>query len=142
MKIFATAALLALAPFAALAEGKTHHIAIHVDQADPAALNLALNNAQNLTSYYKDKGDEVVIEMVTYGPGLTMLTEDSPVKDRVEMMALEMDHLTFAACANTLKGMEKKAGHAIPLLAEAKVVPSGVARLIDLQEEGYSYVRP
>ncbi len=38
--------------------------------------------------------------------------------------------------------MEKAAGHEITLLDEAEVVPSGVVRLIELQEEGYAYVRP
>jgi hypothetical protein len=48
----------------------------------------------------------------------------------------------FSACGNTLAGMQKKAGHEIALLSEANVVPSGVVRLMELQSEGYSYVRP
>ncbi len=143
MKPIATAALLAHLPFAALAEGQTHHVAIHVDQDDPQVMNMALNNAQNVAAYYAEQGDEVVIEMVTYGPGLKMLVEDSsPVKDRISAMSLEMENITFAACGNTLAGMEKKAGHAVPLMSEANVVPSGVVRLIELQEQGYAYVRP
>jgi uncharacterized protein len=30
----------------------------------------------------------------------------------------------------------------VPLIAEATVVPSGVVRLMELQEQGWSYVRP
>jgi intracellular sulfur oxidation DsrE/DsrF family protein len=30
----------------------------------------------------------------------------------------------------------------IALVAEATVVPSGVVRLMELQEQGFSYVRP
>ena len=30
----------------------------------------------------------------------------------------------------------------IPLISQAKVVPSGVVRIIELQEQGWSYVRP
>jgi len=143
MKPIATAAVLMLLPFGALAEGQTHHVAIHVDQDDPQVMNMALNNAQNVAAYYAGQGDEVVIEMVTYGPGLKMLVEkSSPVKDRISAMSLEMENITFAACGNTLAGMEKKAGHAVPLMSEATVVPSGVVRLIELQEQGYAYVRP
>lgn len=128
---------------AALAEGQTHYVALHVDQNDPAVMNMALNNAQNVNAYYAEKGDTVVIEMVAYGPGLAMYVEgSSPVADRISAMSLEMENLSFAACGNTLAGMQKKAGHDIPLMSEAKVVPSGVVRLIELQEEGYSYVRP
>ena len=38
--------------------------------------------------------------------------------------------------------MSDRAGKEIPLVDEAKMVPSGVVRLIELQEEGYAYIRP
>ncbi|KKK91906.1 hypothetical protein LCGC14_2708240 [marine sediment metagenome] len=127
----------------AFAEGETHYLAIHVDQNDPQVMNMALNNAANVNQYYKDQGDTVVIELVAYGPGLNMLVQDkSPVQDRISTMSLELDNLTFAACGNTLDGMEAKAGHDVPLISEANVVPSGVVRLMELQEDGYSYIRP
>ncbi len=139
----AFAAAFALAASGALAEGKTHRVALHVDENDPAVMNMVLNNVQNVNAYYAAQGDTVEIEVVAYGPGLTMLVEgESPVADRVSAMSLEIDNLSFAACGNTLAAMEAKAGHAVPLLSEAGVVPSGVVRLIELQEEGYAYVRP
>jgi uncharacterized protein len=39
-------------------------------------------------------------------------------------------------------GMEKREGHPIQIVSEAKVVPSGVVRISELQEDGWSYVRP
>ncbi len=143
MKRFALAAAVALAPFAALAEGVTHKVAIHVDQSDPQVINMALNNAANVASYYESQGDEVIIEMVAYGPGLSMLIAGkSPVEQRISTMSLEMDNITFAACANTMDGMKKKTGKDVVLVSEATVVPSGVVRLIELQEQGFAYVRP
>jgi intracellular sulfur oxidation DsrE/DsrF family protein len=38
--------------------------------------------------------------------------------------------------------MAKKEGNDIPIMSEAKQVTSGVVRLIELQEAGYSYLRP
>ena len=123
--------------------GEMHYVAIHVDQNDPAVMNLALNNAQNVSAYYESVGDEVTIEVVTYGPGLNMLIPGkSPVEDRVSVMSLEMDNISFAACGNTHEKMSQKAGKEIPLMSEAKMVKSGVVRLIELQENGYAYVRP
>lgn len=143
MKLFATVALAALLPFAALAEGVAHHLAIHVDQNDPAVMNMALNNAKNASDYYASIGDTVEIELVAYGPGLMMFVADkTPVADRLSAMSLEMPELKFSACGNTLAAMEKKAGGAVPLVSEAVVVPSGVVRLIELQEQGFAYVRP
>lgn len=132
-----------LLPNAAFAAAAAHKVAIHVDQNDPQVMNMALNNAKNLAAYYDSKGETVDIELVAYGPGLMMLREDkSPVKDRISTMSLEMPNITFSACNNTIKGMTKKEGHEIKLLSEAGVVPSGVVRLMELQEQGYAYVRP
>ena len=121
----------------------SHKVAIHVDDNDPKVMNLALNNARNVLEYYRKKGEKVVIEIVTYGPGLHMLRADtSPVKQRIAEMSLAESELSFSACANTRAGMSKQEGKEVPLLSEARVVPSGVVRLIDLQEKGYAYIRP
>ncbi len=126
-----------------LADGVTHHVAVHVDQNDPQVMNMALNNVANLTNYYESQGDTVMVEVVAYGPGLQMfVAATSPVKNRISTMSLELENLSFAACGNTLRNMSKKAGKDIELLDETTVVPSGVVRLIELQENNYAYIRP
>jgi len=143
MKKLALTLAMIVAPIMALAEGVTHHVAIHVDQNDPQVMNMALNNAQNVSTYYASQGDDVVIELVAYGPGLNMFVAGkSPVADRISAMSLEMDNLSFAACGNTHRAMSAKAGADVPLLEEVAMVPSGVVRLIELQEQGFAYVRP
>lgn len=127
----------------ALATDRLHKVAVHVDDSDPQRINMALNNVQNLKAFYDSAGQQVEIEVVAYGPGLHMLRSDtSPVKDRISAMALEIEGLTFSACANTLSGMTKKEGKEIELVSESHMVPSGVVRLVELQEDGYAYVRP
>ena len=136
-------AAFALGPDAAWAGAAVHKLAIHVDENDPQRMNLALNNAENVTKFYESKGETVIIEIVTYGPGLHMLRSDtSPVKTRIEAMSLGMENLSFAACGNTQAKMAEKEGKAVPIMSEAKHVTSGVVRLIELQEQGYSYLRP
>ena len=124
---------------------KPHRVAIQVDQNDPAVMNLALNNATNVIEYYRAKGVDISVDIVTYGPGLHMLRADtSPVGDRIKTLrdATFPSKIQFSACNNTKEGMEKKEGHPIKLLSEAVIVPSGVVRLMELQEKGWSYVRP
>jgi intracellular sulfur oxidation DsrE/DsrF family protein len=141
--LIGTAVLTAMLATSAFAEGVVHKVAIHVDENDPQVMNMALNNVANVNSYYEAQGDTVIIELVAYGPGLKMyIPGQSPVADRISTMSLEMENLTFAACENTLNGMIKKAGHDITLMEEATIVPSGVVRLIELQEQDYAYVRP
>ena len=124
---------------------KAHRLVIQVDQNDPAVMNLALNNATNVIEYYRAKGEDVDVDVVTYGPGLHMLRADtSPVLDRIKSLkdSAFPSKIQFSACGNTKEGMEKKEGHPITVLSEAVVVPSGVVRLMELQEKGWSYVRP
>ena len=143
MKLFALAAAALIAATAAFAEGQTHYVAIHVDQNDPQVMNMALNNVVNINKFYESVGDEVIIEVVAYGPGLSMLIPNkSPVEDRITVMSLEMENVSFAACGNTHRKMSEKAGQNVPIMEEATMVPSGVVRLIELQENGYAYVRP
>ena len=120
-----------------------HKVGIQVSQNDKALMDLALNNAKNIIEHYKAKGETVAIEIVTYGPGLHMLRADtSPVKDRIAPMALENANLKFIACANTQANQSKAEGKSVTLVSEAKVMPSGVVRLMELQKQGYAYIRP
>ena len=134
---------LTLAAGASWAEGMGHKVAVHVNENDPKVMNIALNNVQNVTNYYEAKSDTVQVEVVTYGPGLHMLIEgSSPVADRIATMSLALENLSFRACGNTHRVMSERKGEDIVLLDEASMVPSGVVRLIELQEDGYAYVKP
>ena len=122
---------------------KQHRLILQVNSNEPAMMNLALNNASNVVQYYKDLGEKVSIEVVTFGPGLHMLREDtSPVKARIEALALSSPEISFKACGNTRENMSKVEGKEIPLISEAKVVKSGVVRVMELQEHGWTYVKP
>jgi intracellular sulfur oxidation DsrE/DsrF family protein len=127
------------------ADAKSHRVSIQVDQNDPQVMNLALNNATNVIEYYRAKNEDVDVDIVTYGPGLHMLRDDtSPVKDRIKRLK-ELafpGKIQFSACNNTKQGMEKAEGKAVPIISDATIVPSGVVRLMELQEQGWSYVRP
>jgi intracellular sulfur oxidation DsrE/DsrF family protein len=147
LRCLAAVALMSVvsASIAQAAEGKRHHVAIQVDQNDPVVMNQALNNANNVIDYYRDKNEDVDVDIVAYGPGLHMLRADtSPVQDRIKHLK-EMvfsGKIQFSACNITKKGMEKAEGHAISVVPDATVVPSGVVHLMELQEQGWSYVRP
>ena len=127
------------------ADGKPHHIAIQIDQNDPQVMNMVLNNATNVIEFYRAKNEDVDVDVVAYGPGLHMLRSDtSPVQERIKRLKdmVFPGKIQFSACNNTRQGMEKAEGHAIPILTDATVVPSGVVHLMELQEQGWSYVRP
>jgi uncharacterized protein len=134
-------------PLAAMARAipvsKTHRLILQVNTNDAAAMNLTLNNATNVAQHYKELGEEVKIEVVTFGPGLHMLRDDtSPVKARIEQMALSTPEVSFKACGNTKEKMHQAEHKDIPIVSQAQVVTSGVVRVMQLQETGWAYVKP
>ena len=140
-RVLLGAALAVMTATSAFAADIAAKVAVHLDDNDPARMNLVLNNVANIQKYYADKGEVADIEVVAYGPGLHMLRADtSPVAERIAAMAGE--HVTFSACQNTMAGMARKEGHPIELLVDATPTPSGAIRLIELQQQGYAYLRP
>lgn len=141
--IFCALVALVLAVSCASAGEPAARVAFHVDENDPARLNLVLNNVKNISDYCTAKGETVEIAVVAYGPGLHMLRDDtSPVKERVEMMGFEMPNVAFRGCANTADGMARKEGHEPVMIEGVTMVPSGAVHLIELQQDGWSYLRP
>ncbi len=122
---------------------KTHHVAFQVDVADAAVMNMTLNNIGNMYDYYRDRSEAVDIEVVAFGPGLAMLRDDiSPVKQRLAAFHAAYPTLVFSACENSRRAASQAEGHEIALVPEAHPVPAGVVRLSELQEQGYTYLRP
>jgi hypothetical protein len=128
---------------AAHAEEGIHKLALQISDNDPVKMNTVLNVAANVSRYYSGEGEEVMIEIVAFNAGLHMLREDtSPVKDRIAGFAQSMPNVTFQACNNTLESMAKKEGKTPPLVPSAHIVTAGVVRLIELNEQGWTIVRP
>ena len=118
--------------------GPKHKLVIQVSSADPLTQKIALNNAANIQ---KGLGvDNIAVEIVAYGPGLSILTANSKNASRVGSLAVQ--GIRFSACGNTIKKITKKKGKAPKLVDGVIVVPGGVGRIIALQEKGYSYIRP
>lgn len=115
-----------------------HKLVIQVSSDDEKTQALALNNAVNLQKEYGP--ENIDIEIVAYGPGLTILTDPGKQKDRVASLAKQDIH--FSACANTMSSIKAKTGNEPKLVQGVKIVPAGVKRIIELQEQGYSYIRP
>ena len=115
-----------------------HKLVIQVNSKDPKTQKIALNNVANLQAHYGM--DNITIEVVAYGPGLSLLTNKSREGKRVS--SLIQQNVTFSACNNTMKAIERKTGHKPILLTNVGVVPAGVARIMELQEQGYSYIKP
>ena len=142
VKITTLIAAVLLISFAAtsMAQQKHRKVAIQVSTNDPKVMNQALNVANNLINYYKI--DNITLEIVTFGMGLDMVMKDSALQKRVESLHA-YGNVKFAVCANTMKGRKIEKDGLLPNdFIQNSVVPAGVVRLIELQDDGYSIVQP
>jgi hypothetical protein len=140
--LFAALVLLPLA-FASAQAAEPHRLALQISDEDPGKMNAVLNVAANVSKYYSDKGEEVEIQIVAFNAGLNMLRADkSPVLTRLKSFKEGMPNVAFIACQNTLDSMARHEGKKPPLVDNAELVPAGVVTLIELQEKGWTIVRP
>jgi hypothetical protein len=129
-------ALLALLlAFPVIGQGTKQRVVFQVSDADPGKWNLALNNARNVQAELGK--DNVEIEIVAYGPGLSMLKADSKVADRLAQ-ALDSG-VGLLACENTMRNT--KVGKE-QMYSGIKYVEAGVTHLMKRQREGWAYIRP
>ena len=132
--------LFALSFSASSALAKHKGVVIQVSTNDVKVINLAINNAFNLSSTLGVAN--IDIEIVAYGPGLAMFRANSPVADRLRQL-YALGNVSFGICNNTITKMNLTRND---LLADAfvdeSIVPGGVVRIMELQDEGWNYIRP
>ena len=143
MTVLGAAALLIAGYTATLAEDGVHRLALQISDNDPQKMNTVLNVAANVARHYSSKGEEAEVKIVAFNAGLHMLRSDtSPVQKRIKSFGESMPNVTFHACNNTIQGMTKKEGKEPPILPVAEIVPAGVVTLMELNEAGWTIIRP
>lgn len=114
------------------------HLVLQVTQADPHRWNVVLNNVDNVSKFFGPDNIQVVV--VAYGPGLKMLFANSPFAKRINSQSAE--GVEFDACHNTMMGFKRKTGHLPKLVSSAVVVPGGIVRIMQLEQNGYNFIKP
>ena len=116
---------------------------MHVNFDDPKRLGLVLNNVENILDYYHERKNLVAIRVVCHGPGLHLLRSDtSPVMERVLQMLDMPGELGFYACSNTVERMTRAEGKQPVIIEQAILVAAGLPEIIELQRQGWVYVKP
>ena len=113
-------------------------VVLQISDADPSKQTLVLNVASNLIKYYGP--DRVDIEIVAFGPGLRLMFADNVNVGRID--GLDASGVRFAACNNTLTKMTKLLGGEPELNSHAVHVDAGVVRILDLNSQGYTIIKP
>lgn len=115
-----------------------HKVVYQLNKADPDYQNHVLFSVGAMLRKY---GDNIKIVVVAFGPGIHVLGKEPkrPVSDEIKqrVSSLAQYGVEFHACGNTMKSLRWTEKDLLPV---AKVVEVGAADLMELQEQGYSYV--
>jgi intracellular sulfur oxidation DsrE/DsrF family protein len=114
-----------------------HRVVMHLNSGDEKVQRGALNNIRNL---YQEVGREYLrVELVVHGAGLTLLTKkDSTLAPELAQLKTAYE-AEFTACSNTMKaqGLTR-----VDLLDQVGRTVPAMVRLMELQEEGWAYIKP
>ena len=114
-------------------------IVLQISDGDAEAQARVVNVASNLVKHYGGP-DFVDIEVVAFGPGLSLLYPGHSQQERIE--SLLASGVRFVGCRNTMETIERKTGKRPELIAAAETVQTGGAHLVQRATEGYVVVRP
>lgn len=122
---------------------KAHRLVMSINSDDPTTMRAVVSTALNLPRYYQTINEDVSIEIVAYNAGLHMFRRDtSPIKDLLQTLRMANPGVVrFVVCELTKAGMERSEGRQMSLIDNVDILPSGPARVIELQEAGWSYLR-
>jgi intracellular sulfur oxidation DsrE/DsrF family protein len=142
------AVLSCLLPFAAPAEDMPGpddkpfaeaHIVLQLSDGDEAVQNRVLSVASNLLKHYGGP-DLVDLEIVAFGPGISLLFADNAHGSRISSLAA--NGVRFVACMNTVETIERTSGKRPELNPLAIPVQAGVAHIVERNMQGFVIVRP
>lgn len=119
-------------------EESNNKLVYHFNQGDESYQLAVLNTIRNMLRKY---GDDIKIVVSVMGPGIHILLKEPgipvipAVRDQVESLAFY--GVEFHACGNTLITLHKDEKDVVDF---ASVVEAGVSDLMELQQQGYSYI--
>ena len=120
---------------------RKHKVVYHLTEAGLDKAKFVLGNIQNHVAGVGGVENIEAIELVVHGPALrtfVVATMDPGLKETLER--LQGQGVRFGACGNTMKAFNLTLGE---LPRGATPLPQGgVVRVMELQEQGYTYIRP
>jgi uncharacterized protein len=109
----------------------------HVDLDEIKPMNIALANVGNLLRAIPEKHYDLVL--LFNGPAVSLLQTEQGAPFREEIWQLQQARVSFKVCRNALNHFNIDPDN---LIEGCEIVPAGVVTLIELQQDGYAYIKP
>jgi intracellular sulfur oxidation DsrE/DsrF family protein len=119
------------------AGSKIHRVVMHLNSGEEKVQKGVLNNIKNL---YEALGAERVnVELVAHGAGLSLFTKQD-TKLAEELARLKTSYgVSYTACSNTMKAQGLTRAD---LIDQVDRTMPAMVRLMELQEQGWAYIKP
>lgn len=118
---------------------KQQHVLYHLNNLNNA--NATLRNVKNHLNAVGEENAKITV--VTHNSGAFTLVDGSVDRRgrsfESKIQTLANRGVVFEICANTIRGKNIDKSK---INMHAQIVPSGAARVIDLQQQGYHYIKP
>ena len=119
-----------------------HRLILPINTEDATTMKAIISTSLHLTKYYEAKKEPFTVEIVAYNVGLHMFRSDtSPVQELLKILRITNPNIAFVICDATRVGMERTEGRPLSFVEGTTSAPNGPARIIELQETGWSYIR-
>lgn len=114
-----------------------HRVVMHLNSGDEKVQRGALNNIKNL---YLELGQQTLtVELVVHGAALPLLLRKGTALS-AELRGLKQTYgVHFTACSNTMKTLNVTRDD---LVDEVEDTVPAMVRLMERQEQGWTYIKP
>jgi len=135
-----TGLLMVLCLLPGLLQAADRKMVIQLNSKDGLTQKMVLLNAKNLkTQLGMDKID---VEIVVYGPGLAFVRSTGWASSKVSDLMAKYG-VKVSVCNGALNAYKKRHnGEELDMVPGVNRVKTGAIRILELQEQGYAYLRP
>ncbi len=112
-------------------------VVFHIDWDEEPRLLMALGNITNLLK--EIPSDQASVQIVANGKSVGLFRKDRASQYSASIENLASRGVHFLVCRNSLVGQGIREED---VLEVCQTVPAGIVKLVELQSEGYAYVKP
>ncbi len=115
----------------------SYKVIFHLNLNDEMTFNQGLNNVMNLLKSIPDEEYDII--MLFNGPAVSLMAWDDCLPFLERIKEFHARQVRFLVCENALHKFEVNRDD---LIEECELTPAGITALIDLQNQGYAYIKP
>ncbi len=119
-------------------------VVYHVNYVGGAKDKKYRGSLRNIQNHINAVGaNNMVVKVVMHGNGLGLL-KSAKSNDKLPgaVASLKSQNVSFSVCANTLRGRKIDFKKDLYEVFKEDIIPSGVAKLPHLQQQGFTYIKP